>query len=166
MTYEDILKQREETINALHKEDIAIEKLEAKIEWHKKRRNKINVGSIDTILIPLATEICKRKGFKHFDIYGPFGLTWETSVYFSNVAHEETNNLYTRIDICNVDTWGLQLKPSNDQSGYKYWTGATTNKYAKDTIGDLNGMNNVYAPLPADIDKVIELLKFSEGRPR
>ena len=165
MTYEDILTKRAETLMAKKKESLAIEKLEKKIEWHKKRYEKINVSSVDTILIPLANEICKRKGFKHFDIYGPFGLSCETSVYFANKAHEKTEEVYTDIDICDIDTWSLTLTPSDSPSGYSYWTGKETNTYPKGSIGELNGMNQIYAPLPADIDQIIELLHFEPGRP-
>ena len=162
MTFEEILKAKNDIEKAYQNECEIIKKLEKKIEWHEKKKRKMNT---DTILIPLATEICKRKGFKHFEIYGPFGLTCETSIYFSNIPHTETDKMQTKIDICKVDTWGITLTPTNKcESEYEYWTGEQTNDYQQGSIGWLNGMNNVYKPLPNDIDEIIKLLRFSEGR--
>ena len=168
MTYQDILNEQKKNIEFKKNEEKKILELERKIEYHKKRINKIEgkCYSVEGILIPLVKEIQKRCGYEYFEIYGPFGMTCETSVYFS---HEGTKQRKVwgddNIDICKVDTWGLTLTPCGTcESGYKYWTGEQTNEYAKGTIGYYNGMNNVYKELPADIDEVIKLLRFTKGR--
>ncbi len=169
MEFKDFLNDYSKAREKLEKERKALAKAEQKVEWHKKREKKLwlSCSPFDQILIPLCKEICKRKGFKYFDIYGPFGLTCETSLYFSNKGrkvnprHEKMNS----IDICKVDTWGITLTPSkNTESGYKYWNGETTNQYKEGSIGWLNGENNVYVPLPADVDEIIKLLEFNKGK--
>lgn len=169
MEYKDFLNDYSKAREKLEKERKALAKAEQKVEWHKKREQKLwlNCSPFDQILIPLCEEICKRKGFKYFDIYGPFGVTCETSLYFSNEGEKVNlrDKKMNSIDICKVDTWSITLTPSdNTESGYKYWNGETTNQYKEGSIGWLNGENNVYVPLPADVDEIIKLLKFSEGK--
>ena len=168
MEFKDLLENDEKAKAILKKERETISKLEKKLEWHKKRESKLwgNSGPFETILIPLCKEICKRKGFKYFEIYGPFGMCCETSLYFSNEGKEKNwrDSRMNDIDICKVDTWSIQLTYNNNtESGYQYWTGEVTNRYPKGSIGELNGENNVYAPLPADIDEIIKLLRFSKA---
>lgn len=167
MEFKDFLDNQKKADMALQKERDIVEKLERKLEWHKKRENKLwgKSSSFENILIPLCKEICQRKGFKYFDIYGPFGMCCETSLYFSNEGKEKNwrDSRMNDIDICKVDTWSIQLTYNdNTESGYQYWTGEVTNKYPKGSIGELNGENNVYAPLPADVDEIIKLLRFSK----
>ena len=166
MEYQDFIKQRDLHQALLTKEDEAIAKLQKKLEWHEKKRNKLwlKSGNFPHIIFPLCDEIKKRCGFEYCEIYGPFGMCCETSLYFSNVG---THNFRTydsgwiddRIDICNVETWHITLQPNDKyESGYEYFTGETTNNYPKGSIGELNGMNNVYKELPAEIDAIIKLL--------
>ena len=166
MEFKDFLNDYNKATEELEKEKKALAKAEQKVEWHKKRERKLwlKCSPFNKILIPLCKEICKRKGFKYFEIYGPFGLTCQTSLYFSNEGKKLKNERMDSINITKVDTWGITLTPSNKtESGYKYWNGETTNKYSEGSIGWLNGENNVYVPLPTDIDEIIKLLTFSKG---
>lgn len=136
-------------------------KLEEKIARLNKKltKNEKNYPySIQDILEPLAREIKSRCGFKAFEIYGPFGLENETSIYFANEGVDGD------IKICEVETWGLTVRPQygdNGVDGYTYWNGETTNKFAPGTIGELNGYNQVFVELPMDIDEIIKVLRHS-----
>jgi len=114
---------------------------------------------IQNVLVPLANEIKSRTGLKYFEIYGPFGVEGETTIYFSNHGRDGD------IKICEVETYHITIEYSynenNELDHLVYWTGETTNRFPKGTIGELNGLNNVYAPLPTDIDEIIKLLRHS-----
>lgn len=136
--------------------ELKIEKLQKRLEKVKSKRPYV----VQNVLIPLAKEIKSRCGFKAFEIYGPFGITGETSIYFSN------NGKDGDIKICEVETWSLTLQWAYDNHNYlhhlEYWTGEKTNDYPKGSIGEMNGLNNIYKELPMDIDAIIKLLRHTE----
>ena len=164
MELREMIEARNKKVEKLNKERELINKLEQKLEYHKKKETKMwcNSGYIENILIPLGEEIKKRCNFEYFEIFGPFGLTCETTLYFSNVGKHLKTSKQDDIDICNVETWSLQLTYNDKyESGYQYWNGEVTNKYAKGSIGELNGENNVYVELPMDIDEIIKILRHN-----
>ena len=169
MTFEEILKNRELELEKQNQLALKVIKLEKSLNNANKKlmEQQEKASTFDSILYPLIDEIKKRCGYEYADIYGPFGMTCETSIYFSHVgSHKSRNHLKCdSIDICDVDTWGLTLCPNDHyRSGYEYFTGETTNQYPEGTIGYLNGMNNIYKELPCDIDEIIKLLSFSKGK--
>lgn len=138
-----------------------IAKEERLIEMHKKRLNKLEStgGWIEHVLRPLSDRISKRLGGMPYEIYGPFGLGCETSVYF--FASGKIG------DICKDETYGITVHPQS-RDGFGTWeerfyltynTGETCNNYQPGTIGYLNGFNNVEAPLPDDLDEIMEIVK-------
>lgn len=145
---------------------------ERKIAYHEKRLAKIRdeKAGWNCILYPLINEIKQRCGVEYAEIYGPFGMSAETSIYFSHIGKhlKKSDPRYYKgddIDITKVETWELTLYPNDKvESGYEYWTGKTTNHFSKGTIGELNGFNNINAELPTDIDEIIKLLKYNKGR--
>lgn len=144
-----------------HKEkERSLEEKIARLEKKLKKHRGKYPSAIECIIKPLAEAIKERCGFKAYSIYGPFGLEGETSIYFTNEG-EDGN-----FDICEVETWGLTLhvmyKDFAEVTHLEYWTGETTNEYAKGTIGYLNGMNNVYAKLPTDLDEIVKVLRHSK----
>lgn len=168
MEYQDFLLNKVIAQNKVAIEDAYIKKLQKKIAYHEKKRNKLELkrGNFPNIVYPLCEEIKKRCGFEYCEIYGPFGMCASTSLHFSN---EGTHNYrkYTdgwvddNIDICNVDNWCITIQPNDKYpSGFEYKTGETTNTYQKGSIGELNGMNDVCKELPANIDEIIKLLEF------
>ena len=138
------------------------QKLEDKIAKDQERLKKLKMPSwVNDIIVPLAEEIKSRLDKKAYEIYGPFGCECETSIYFSDYGKDGN------IEITKVPTLSLTVRPQwkhNDiytrttEFKLTYWTGDKTNEYAKGTIGELNGLNNVFAPLPTDIDEIIKLL--------
>lgn len=110
----------------------------------------------DNVTKKLAEELLKETGLKYYDIYGPFGIEAEVSIYLSNYGKKN------RIEICEVETYGLTLRPT--KNGFSYWTGEKTNEYPKGSIGYMNGLNNVHKDLPNDIKEIVKLLRYSPGK--
>jgi hypothetical protein len=133
-----------------------IARLQIKLKKHMDKYPDV----IECLIKPLARAVKERCGFKAFEVYGPFGLENEISVYFANEG-EDGN-----IAICKVETWGLTLhircRDNAEVTHLEYWTGETTDEFEKGSIGYLNGMNNVYAKLPTDLDEIIKVLRHSE----
>ena len=134
-----------------------IERLNRKLDRNQKQRPFV----VQDILIPLAKELKERLGLKAYEIYGPFGLENETSIYLANEGKDGN------IPICEVETWSLTLhwrykKDSSEEIDHlEYWTGEQTNEFATGTIGWLNGYNHIFKPLPTDIDEIIKCLRHS-----
>lgn len=159
----------------------ALEEKKRKVEEQLKKLKW--VSAIDDFLIPLAKEICERAKIKYFQIYGPFGLESETSIYFSNQAVKESKSeifgICALIDICNVETWSLTTRLSEFENmeqdepktynfykhildiNLKYYSGKSTNKYKEGSIGYYNGLNDIYLDAPQDIDEIIKILRHS-----
>lgn len=175
---------KEEYINKVNKNTDRRKVLEEKKRKVEEQIKKLKwVNRIDGFLIPLAKEICERAKIKYFEIYGPFGLESETSIYFSNQAEKESKSekygIETTINICNVETWSLMTRLSEldileqDEPGtynfYKhildinlrYYSGKSTNDFKEGTIGYYNGLNDIYLNAPQDIDEIIKILRHS-----
>lgn len=156
-------KQRWGKIHQLEEKKKAIE-LKIEKEWHK------NFGDIKLIYKPLAEAICQKMNIKYYEIYGPFGLDHETSIFFSNESKKPSKSekfgLCRPIDICNVDTYGLYdlVTRGENETEVHYATGEETNEFPKDSIGYLNGFNRVRKPLPDSLDEIIKVLRFSPAK--
>lgn len=143
----------------------AVEALDAKIRKHtasiqrlEKKRDKISTrGWVQMIVIPLAEKLAEHFGLK-YEIYGPFGLRCETSIYL--LADLEKG-------IVKSDTWGLTLTPHYDGEDNRticyYETGEETPGYEPGSIGWLNGFNRVEAPLPDSFEEIVKLMRFLPG---
>lgn len=156
-------KQRLDRIHLLEEKKEVIE-LKIEKEWHK------NFSDIKLIYKPLAEAICQKMGIKYYQIYGPFGLDCETSIFFSNESEKPSKSekfgICRPIDICNVDTYGLYdlVVRGENQMEIHYATGEETNEFAKDSIGYLNGFNRVRKLLPDNLDEIIKVLRFSPAK--
>ena len=133
--------------------DKKIEKAEKQISRLEKKRDKIkSINWFDEIVKPLGEILSKKIGLP-YEIYGPFGLECNTSIYFREDMAK---------GICEQPTKSIHLRPSHKEIyvlEIYYETGEKTNTYASGTIGDLNGMNNVIAVLPDTIEDIIGLLR-------
>jgi len=104
----------------------------------------------------IAGELARRTGLKH-DIYGPFGITSQISIYLFEDDQKGITEQPTR---------SLTLMPrfgADDTLRLSYWTGECTSKYVPNTIGEMNGCNKVMKPLP-DAMEEIEALLISNTR--
>lgn len=145
-------------------------KIEALIAKHQKRLKKLQEkgGWYQQVLVPLAEALSKELNMP-YDIYGPFGLGSETSIYFfpsgeiGSIVKEDTYSITLHPSSRPHDDWQT---PFEDCFYLTYNTGEKKNEYPEGTIGYLNGFNNVEAELPDDLDKVLEIIRknFVEGK--
>lgn len=133
---EEICKQAQEKITAL-----------------KKKLDRLSVYA--SVINPLAEELAKHFNM-HANVYGPFGLMGEMMIV---LAKDKTKS------ICEQPTISLTLRVPEDLSDHVvlYDTGKRITRYPKDSIGELNGMNKVFEPLPMDFDEIVKLCAKSEG---
>lgn len=150
--YSDFQKRIDHLKRLIESHERAIQKLHDKGNW------------IDAIVKPLAQEISVRLGpsknlpFHDWEIYGPFGLGSETTIYFFCTDER---------DIVKGETYSITLHPSFTDAGLRltYNTGEKKDNYAPGTIGWMNGFNNVEAPLPDSIEEIMKLLTHNPANP-
>lgn len=138
-------------------------KIEALIVKHQKRLRKLQEkgGWYRQVLVPLAEALSKELNMP-YEIYGPFGLSSETSIFFfpsgkiGNLAKEDTYGITVHPSSRPHDDWRT---PFEDCFYLTYNTGEKRNEYQEGTIGYWNGFNNVEAELPDDLDKILEIVK-------
>lgn len=144
--------------------------IEALIAKHQKRLKKLQEkgGWYQQVLVPLAEALSKKLNMP-YDIYGPFGLGFETSIYFfpsgkiGSIVKEDTYSITVHPSSRPHDDWRT---PFEDCFCLAYNTGEKKNEYPEGTIGCLNGFNNVEAELPDNLEKILEIVKknFVEGK--
>ena len=101
---------------------------------------------------PLSDRLSEKLGLP-YEIYGPFGLSCETSVYFVKDTKKRVSEQKAK---------GITVYPECTEDGsirLKYYTGEKTNDYEPWSIGDLNGFNKVKAPLPESIEEILSLIE-------
>lgn len=158
--------KQEQRWNRIHQLEEKKKVIELKIE--KERRK--DLGNIKLIYKPLAEAICQKMNIKYYEIYGPFGIDCEISIFFSNISTKPSKSeklgLCRPIDICNVDTYGLYdlVTRGENQMEIHYATGEETNEFAKGSIGYLNGFNRVRKRLPDNLDDIVKVLRFSPAK--
>ena len=137
--------------------ELRTERARARVEKLEKRRNKLpSTYWVDGIVEPLAKTLAERAGL-YWKIYGPFGLSCQTTIYLMAEAD---------VSITKQKTRSITLEPYHDENGdwvIRYRTGETTDEYEKGTLGHMNGMNCVTAPLPDTIEEIEKLLRESEA---
>lgn len=142
---------RECTANYLQKRDSIIQQrteLQAKIDsarkrivWHgkriaglSKRRDKIKTPRwTDEIVAPLMAEVARLTP----------GVAWDCAGQLHTHGLRAACSVYGTAE--NGETVGLTFTFDNDVLSYD--TGETTRRFAPGTIGEVNGMNNVSAPV-------------------
>ncbi len=151
--YQTLLKEeqaRTDEINAtIAKKKKSIKLLEKQIEKLESRTYHYP-SWVQTVLIPLANKITERIRLS-YEIYGPFGLSCETSVYFREDMSKS---------ICDQPTKHITVIPkfSEDNFYLEYYTGEMINEYEQGSIGELNGWNNCRATLPDDFEKIVAIV--------
>ncbi len=146
----DKISSRREKVEKLQKQ---IERQEGHIKKLEKQKDDIffSRGWVQGIVEPLAEVLAQRTGLK-WEIYGPFGLRCETSIYLRADMSKSITEQETR---------SIRLTPATDQNGTEYCmydTGETEGGYEPMSIGWLNGFNHKTAPLPDTIEEIEKLL--------
>lgn len=100
---------------------------------------------MDCAITALALDIEEATG-KPVTISGPFGIRCEVLIC---VGEEKSERKFIRVT------------PEFPGKGFKiyYDTGETKDRFAPGTIGYINGMNCVSAPLPDTLEEILKLLK-------
>lgn len=117
-----------------------------------KLRKLPTVDWKDEVVVPLAEEMGKRLG-KHPLISGPFGLGAKVTIFLVDdlkVRHLEQDRLEITVEP-DFEDKKLVLN---------YETGEVADDYPPNSIGAMNGLNNVTARLPDSIEEIINLLKY------
>ena len=86
----------------------------------------------------------------HGEIFGPFGIFAETSIY---LKRDEGKS------ICDQTTYRLEVFPPNNAGVMMYGTGQFTNKYPANSIAAMNGENEIKAVLPDTVEEIWEIVK-------
>lgn len=143
---EEEIKKRKDRIGRAEQQ---IKKLEKKLE-----RDEFYASWYDDIVVPLMHELEKIAGDEwHGEIYGPFGICCETSIYLK----KDTNKSITK-----QATYGLTIYPPKGDGVIEYLTNKTTNRYPPGSLGELNGENFIREILPDEIDEIWKLMQYIE----
>lgn len=153
----------EEFYKNYREHDAKVRKLKALIAKHQARLRRLNSeeGWYAQVLVPLAEALSKEPNMP-YEIYGPFGLSSETSIYFfpsgkiGNIVKDDTYGITLHPSSRSTDDYSI---PYADRFYLTYNTGEKKNEYPEGTIGYLNGFNNVEAELPDDLTKILEIVK-------
>lgn len=162
----DIKQFLEQYYQTLHKFNEEYKRLSDEIDCQKEIRDQAqkkitalqeeleNLESpsiYTTVIYPLAEELAKHFNM-HSNVYGPYGLMGEIMIVLTKD---------TMKSISEQPTISLTLRISNGMVLYD--TGKRINRYPKDSIGELNGMNKVFEPLPMDFDEIVKVCVKSKG---
>lgn len=124
---------------------------------HAKLMELRHPSWVDLIIVPIAKELAKRYPDRTYEILGPFGIGARVSIHFY------------RNGIENPDRWinnnciSITFEPGafKDRQMYIIDYSKNSGKYAKGTIGELNGFNyaEVEIPVDATIDWIAQWVK-------
>ena len=145
----ELLKQYNETNRTLlNKEKEIKEKIEKLEKKLKKVQNQYYDNRwIDKVANKIAERINEELKTNGFEIYGPFGLDCQTSIYFKDENGEAK--------------YGITLFPTfrEDNLDLEYWTGEYYGGYEENSIGHLYRFDEVRSALPDSIDEIIKVLR-------
>lgn len=131
-----------------------IEYRNRQIERLQKRIDNLNRPHWHDVLNDIGEYICGQTGYD-YEILGPFGMRAESSLWIVDKTKDRRNALSQYI------IWSISVCPHfNDDGMYlTYDTGKKTGDYHPNSIGALNGFDNIEEMLPDTIEQVFELMK-------
>jgi len=126
-------------------------KIRQEIKDLEEEMNRLIFPSFEKVFIPIIKLIKKELKADGYEIFGPFGLSCETTIYWLKDVQKEItvkNNILGSLTIIsNGDGWMVRN------------TSQTINKFNKRTIGEVNGGNYVSLEINEKMD-IEWLLKF------
>lgn len=136
-----------------------IERLERKLDkaWQA-------ASWVDVLIRPLAEALASRLGCAEVDVLGPFGLNSRVSIWFFRdpVPRDERGR---KIDEVEHITYSVTVRPGRLSEGLPelyYETGALVpeaRRYARGTLGEVNGDNNEILLLPDGLDEIAKIVR-------
>lgn len=144
----------------------AIETLEKEAEEKRNEAERLrgalkkipSVNWKEDVMVPLAEEMAKRTGRTPV-VLGPCGIGAKVTIILTDGPGD---NWYKQ------DWLEIVIEPTfeDEHMVFNYETGETCNRYEEGTIGEVNGLNNVTARLPNNIEEIMKLLKHYPAEPR
>jgi len=147
--YNESKRQEDKHCDALEKKIIERKKQVTRL---KKRLDKApQTNWIDGIVKPLSEALSVYIGLP-WEIYGPFGLSCETSIYLREDMSKS---------ICDQKTYSITLVPAfaGDMHSVKYRTGEKTGEFMPGSLVAVHGFDCVTKYLPDTIEEITELLR-------
>ena len=129
--------------------DAKIAQREQQIKRLEKKRSKVwNSFSWHTDVVERLMHDLERETGLHGEIYGPFGIRAETSIYLRADMSKS---------ICDQETLSIELEHFED--GTRYWNGEVKGNYPPGSIGWMNNCGHVMVPLPDTLEEIIGVLR-------
>lgn len=132
--------------------DERIAQRRAQIERLEDKRDKIGDWH-KNLLHPLAKVLTPLLNCDTYEIYGPFGLRAESSIYFKKNGSTAKSCDYSLHITLHYDA-PLHLR---------YDTYKRNTLYQRGSLGELNGYNKIKAPLPESIEELVKIIKSRKG---
>ena len=129
------------------------------IERLHKRLDKLEYPHFHDALKEIGEYICEKTGYE-YEILGPFGLRCQSSLWIVDKTKDRKN-------LMDYIVWSLSItaKTNSDNTQYlMYDTGEKKSGYHPDSLGAMNGFDNVEAILPDTIEEVWEIMKKMKER--
>ncbi len=123
----------------------------------KKLHNVEHPSWINEIVEPVAKAMIRKMPDRYYDILGPFGMCCTTSIHFyksgvgSKQLFEGNNCKSITFRPKNLDVGEIVLVDYNQDTG----------RYAKGTMGEVNGMNHPELPIKDSINELMDFMNKS-----
>lgn len=135
--------------------------LEDRIEYRRRQIERLE-KKVDKLAYPhwhdalkeIGEYICKQTGYD-YEILGPFGLRANTSLWIVDKTKDRRDEFDKYI------IWRLSVCPHYAENNMylTYDTGRKQGNYNQNSLGAMNGFDNVEEVLPDTIEEVWELMK-------
>lgn len=131
-----------------------IEYRRRQIERLEKKLNKLVCPCWHDALKEIGEYICKQTGYG-YEILGPFGLRANSSLWIVDKTRDR------RYEFDKYIIWSISVCPHYDDNKMylTYDTGRKQGNYNPNSLGAMNGFDNVEEVLPDTIEEVWELMK-------
>ncbi len=121
-------------------------------ELYNKLRDLDYGDWVSDVLRPLAGELSRRAG-KKASLLGPFGIGSKATVILTDREIDPEWRMKERLELT------LEADFNDDGLVLRYETGAVSDRYAPGTVGHMNGLNNITAPLPDSVEEILGLFR-------
>jgi hypothetical protein len=149
-TIKGAMRQTKDNYAQIDRLNIEKDKIDRKIDILRNKNWK------DILIRPIAIQMAKHFPGTNMDIMGPFGLSAEVNVLFKKKGVADNDLFKTPQDVRSIS-----FRPGDLREGKILIVDTNTNTrhYAKNTIGDINGMNHPSIPITSKMS-VKDLVKY------
>lgn len=124
--------------------ELAKRELDTKVECMWQR-----ISWFTSLVKPLAIELKRETGAKSYRLGGPYGLNseWHIDLLFADGRWATLSGILGNLDKAELE----------------YHTGEQDKRFPADTLGAINGMNQLTEPLPLAAYAIVPLLRWREN---